>query len=149
MPSVPIFKNLTWPLFNNLSRLKGEPYLHWLKRSLHLNYNQTYCRKVKSFFAMDFYFVPIAVYQDSNFFWLVFPLWLCTIYQSQNHKGCENLPSVPSLHVWWVRRHHVIDLGKIAFSRHEWRHNPLMGTQTEIIFSFLTLMSFILYLNTR
>ena len=27
------------------------------------------------------------------------------IYQSQNHKGCENLPS---LHVWWVRRHHVI-----------------------------------------
>ena len=67
------------------------------------------------------------------------------MYQSQNHKGCENLPS---LHVWWVRRHHVIDLGKIAFWRHKWRHNPLMGTQTEILFSFLTLMLFILYLNT-
>ena len=26
---------------------------------------------------------------------------------------------------------HNIDLGKIALWRHEWRHNPLMGTQNE------------------
>ena len=36
--------------------------------------------------------------------WYTFIITICT-YQSQNHKGCENLPS---LHVWWVRRHHVI-----------------------------------------
>ena len=39
-------------------------------------------------------------------------------------------------------------LEKMDLWRHEWRHNPLMYTQNERIFSFLSLMLYTLYLNT-
>ena len=72
------------------------------------------------------------------------------IYQSQNHKGCENLPSCmfDELEEKISYENHVIDLGKLALWRHECRHNPLMDTQSERIFSFLSLMLYKLYLNT-
>ena len=44
---------------------------------------------------------------------------LCMFDELEDRKPYEN---------------HVIDLGKMALWHHEWRHNPLMGTQTEIVF---------------
>ena len=56
----------------------------------------------------------------------------CMFDESEDRKSYEN---------------HVIDLGKMAFWRHEWRQNPLMGTQNVGIISFLSFILYNLYLN--
>ena len=43
-------------------------------------------------------------------------LFYVDLYRTQNHKACENLPS---LHVWWVRRERIIRKSCYRFKKND------------------------------
>ena len=79
----------------------------------------------------------VAVHQNSDYFIQYSTVSHVVVNQSQNHIGCENLPS---LHVWWVRRQKILRKScyrfrKNGFVTSQMTSQPLNGhTQWKNIF---------------